>query len=174
MFFQTTMKLSEWFRRIGAMLTLATATLVFADAFSRNFLSAPLLGTAELAANAMVILLFLQVPHILMHRKLLRVTAFIGVMPRAVQHWSEIVAYLLGGLFFVGLVVFSVEPTVSGLQRGEFFGSVMFKIPAWPLRTTTLLLWAVCAACCFVVAAHLYRGTGPDEPDSGTDFLSQG
>lgn len=157
---------ATWLHRFGAVLALAIAALIFADAVKRNFFGQPIIGATEIAENAMLILVFLQVPHVLMSRKLLRVSALIERAPGPFSHLSEAAGYALGAVFFAVLVIYSWEPLVDGLSFGEFYGNVMFRIPAWLVRIPALILWGVCFVCCVTLALNLIsaqRATTADE-----------
>ncbi|MEC7763243.1 MAG: TRAP transporter small permease subunit [Pseudomonadota bacterium] len=142
---------------IGAALTVLVGGIVVLDAFLRNVVEAPMLGAAELVANAMVLLVFFQVPWVILTRRVLRATLLVDQLPASWARISETVAFLTGALFFFVISLRSIEPALAGFARSEYFGSVLFKIPAWPLRFGTLALWIVSGIACLVVAVRVYR-----------------
>lgn len=150
--------LARLLHRTGAVLTLLVAALVLLDVIRRNFFGQPFFGTPELVANTMLILVFLQVPYVLISRRLLRVSAIVDRMPVKVGQLSEAMGYLLGAVFFLVLVTFSWNPLIRGLASGEYFGNVMFRIPAWSIRIPAMALWAVCLVCCLVMALRSLKG----------------
>ncbi len=133
---------------IGAA-TIALLTLVILyDALGRLLFNRPFAGTTELAANAMVLITFLQMPYAILHGKLLRVTFLHDRVPAGAQRMLNALAFGVGAAFFAAIAWMSLEPLVHGMQTGEFYGTDAFRIPAWPLRGATFLLWIAAAIVC--------------------------
>lgn len=150
-------RLALYLHWLGAVVVLAIAGLSVYDTALRNIANVPLLGTPELVANGLVVLVFCQTPWVILNQKLLRVTILTHALPARLQVHFEAAAYLIGAAFFLAIAWFAFGPAMHSWERGEFFGSVMFRIPAWPIRFGTLVLWLVSAAACFVVIARLYQ-----------------
>lgn len=149
----------------GACLLVGITGVICYDIGGRLLFNRPFAGTAELASVALVMLTYLQAPHVLRERKLLRVTFFVDRLPPLLRSYFSAVAYLLGGAFFLALVVASWEPMLAGFADREFFGNDAFRIPAWPTRLGTLVLWIVAALVClgFVIDGLRGRMTETEE-----------
>jgi TRAP-type C4-dicarboxylate transport system permease small subunit len=149
----------------GACLLIALTAVICYDIAGRLLFNRPFPGTAELASVALVMLTYLQAPYVIRERKLLRVTFFIDRLPPRLRSYFNAFAYLLGGAFFLAMVIASWEPTLAGFAAQEFFGNDAFRIPAWPLRFGTLVLWVVAALVCLGFMFEGLRGrmTAPDE-----------
>ena len=133
---------------IGAA-TIALLTLVILyDACGRLLFNRPFPGTTELAANAMVLITFLQMPYAILHGKLLRVTFLYDRVPRGGRAALNALAFGVGAAFFAAIAAMGWAPLVHSVQSGEFYGTNAFRIPAWPLRGATFVLWLAAAAVC--------------------------
>lgn len=144
---------------VAGAAVLAFLTLVICyDVAGRLFFNKPFAGTAELAAVGLVLLTFMQTPYVIRERKLLRVTFFLDRMPPAVRSQFNALTYLLGAAFFIAMVIASWEPSIAGWNSGEFFGNDAFRIPAWPLRFGSIVLWVVAALVCIGFFAEGVRG----------------
>lgn len=142
----------------GACLLIALTLLIFYDVAGRLFFNRPFAGTAEVAGVGLVLLTYLQTPYVIRHRKLLRVTFFIDRMPAGLRSQLNALAYLFGGVFFIGMAIVSWEPAIIGWASGEFYGNDAFRVPAWPLRFGTLTLWIVSGLVCIGLVAEGLRG----------------
>ncbi|MBL8380285.1 MAG: TRAP transporter small permease [Burkholderiales bacterium] len=144
--------------KIGALLVVVMAAVIMYDALGRLLFNRPFAGTAELASTAMVVLTFLQVPYVILEKKLLRVTFLFDRVGPTARGALNVFAYLCGTLFFSVLFATSIEPALEGWRIGEYFGSAVFRIPGWPLRFATLFLWLVAALVCLYFLVEALRG----------------
>ena len=151
---------------MGACVLIAITGVICYDVLARMLFNKPFSGTAELASVGLVLLTYMQTPYVIRERKLLRVTFFIDRMPAMVRSQLNAFTYLLGGAFFIAMAISSWEPALSGWAGGEFFGNDAFRIPAWPLRFGTLVLWVIAAMVCVGYMAEGLRGRlGQSEQD---------
>lgn len=143
---------------LGAMMVAALTLVICYDVGGRLFFNRPFAGTAELAGVGLVLLTYLQTPYVIRKRKLLRVSFFLDLMPPVLRSWLNGFAYLMGAAFFIAIVIATWEPAIAGYASGEFFGNDAFRIPAWPLRFGTLVLWVVAALVCIGYVVEGLRG----------------
>ncbi|WP_372658017.1 TRAP transporter small permease [Hydrogenophaga sp.] len=143
---------------MGACVLTILTMVIFYDVTARTFFNTPFAGTAELAGVGLVLLTFMQTPYVIRERKLLRVTFFLDRVPPAVRSQLNAFTYLLGAAFFMAMVIASWEPSIAGWNSGEFFGNDAFRIPAWPLRFGSIVLWLIAAAVCVGFVAEGVRG----------------
>lgn len=141
----------------ACVLTLLTLVICY-DVAARMLFNKPFAGTAELVGVGLVLLTFMQTPYVIRERKLLRVTFFLDRLPPLVRSQLNAFTYLLGAAFFVAMVIASWEPSIAGWNTGEFFGNDAFRIPAWPLRFGSIVLWVIAAAVCIGFVAEGVRG----------------
>lgn len=157
--------MKTWFDRAllglhvaGAFFALVLAVVILYDVAGRMFFNKPFAGTVELTAIGLVLLTFLQAPYVIREKKLLRVTFFLDRVPPLVRSYMNAFAYIIGAAFFVSIFIASWEPAMHGLASGEFFGSDAFRIPAWPLRFGSIILWAIGAVVCISFAINGLAG----------------
>jgi len=133
---------------VGAATIALLTVVILYDALGRLLFNRPFPGTTELAANAMVLITFLQVPYAILHRKLLRVTFLLDRVPPGARAALDTLAFGAGAVFFAAIAVVAWAPLAHSVASGEFYGTNAFRIPAWPLRGATFLLWlAACLVC---------------------------
>lgn len=133
---------------VGAATIALLTVVILYDALGRLLFNRPFPGTTELAANAMVLITFLQVPYAILHRKLLRVTFLLDRVPPGARAALDTLAFGVGAVFFAAIAVVAWAPLAHSVASGEFYGTNAFRIPAWPLRGATFALWlAACLVC---------------------------
>lgn len=143
---------------VGAVIVVALTLVICYDVGGRLFFNRPFAGTAELAGVGLVLLTFMQTPYVLRQQKLLRVTFFLDRLPPLLRSYLNALANLIGAAFFIAILIAGWEPAITGYASGEFFGNDAFRIPAWPLRFGTLVLWVVAALVCIGYVVEGLRG----------------
>lgn len=137
----------------GACVLIVLTGVIFYDVAGRLLFNRPFAGTAELAGVGLVLLTFMQTPYVIKEQKLLRVTFFLNLMSPRLRSYFNAFTYVLGAAFFIAMTIASIDPAMAGFENGEFYGNDGFRIPAWPLRFGSIVLWVVAALVCigFVV-----------------------
>jgi TRAP-type C4-dicarboxylate transport system permease small subunit len=151
-------RIALWMHHVGAVLTLAVTAVICFDVGGRLLFNHPFSGGPELAATGLVMMVFLQVPHSILQRKLLRVTFLYdraGTIGRSVLNG---LAYVTGMVFFAFLCATSWEPLLESFRTAEFYGMDAFRIPAWPLRLMTFLLWLLASLTCLFLVRESLAG----------------
>lgn len=158
---------------LGAVLLAAMVVVILGDVVGRLVWNRPFAGTAELTGAGLVLLTFLQAPHVMREDRLLRVTFFYERVPPLLRSALAVLAWSIGAAVFLSFVVAGWEPALAGWRRGEFYGNDAFRLPAWPLRFGALLLWVVAIAVCLGWVAQALRpgsATAPAEPARNLNF----
>lgn len=158
-----------WMHRLGGALCAAVGAVIVADVAGRLFFNKPYEGTVELVATFIVILTFLQVPYAILEKKLLRVTFLVDAVPPSVRGALNALAYAVGTVFFAAICIISWEPTVQAISVGEYFGTDAFRIPGWPLRVSSLLLWLLSALACLHLCIEALAGRMTEKDDQLPD-----
>lgn len=140
---------------VGTAAIGALMLLIVADVLGRNFLNAPITGVSEIAARAVVAIVFLQVAAAILQKRLTRADFLVRrigrASPRAVA-LMEAAFCLVGSIVFALILWASWPKFVEAWQTAEFFGvQGVWTIPTWPFRGITVLGAAV------AVLAALYR-----------------
>jgi TRAP-type C4-dicarboxylate transport system permease small subunit len=140
---------------VGTAAIGALMLLIVADVVGRNMLDAPITGVSEIAARAVVAIVFLQVAAAILQKRLTRADFLVRrierASPRAVA-LLEAVFCLTGAIVF-GLILWASWPKFADAwTTAEFFGvQGVWTIPTWPFRGITVLGAGV------AVLAALYR-----------------
>lgn len=132
-------RLSRSIHLLSALWTLVLAVLIFCDVTSRSMLSQPIPGTKEIVQNSIVAITFLQLPLAIYSGSMLRTSVFADAVPTSIRRVLRTIAYSLGVVLFVGLVLSSYEPFVDAYRIGEYEGEGALRVPVWPLRGIILL-----------------------------------
>ena len=140
---------------VGTASIGALMLLIVADVIGRNFLNAPITGVSEIAARAVVAIVFLQVPAAILQLRLTRADFLVRRLqssnPRFVA-WLEALFCLAGAIVFALILWASWSKFLDAWQTKEFFGvQGVWTIPTWPFRGITILGSAI------AVLAALYR-----------------
>src|SRR5690606_26752542 len=143
---------------VGAAVLIARALLIICEVTGRRFGNRHVAGTAEVAGVGLVLLTYLQTPYVIRRRKLLRVTFFIDRIPAGLRSQLNGLAYLFGGAFFIGMTLVSWQPAVTSWIGNEFYGTDAFRVPTWPLRFGSLILWIISGLVCLGFVVEGIRG----------------
>jgi TRAP-type C4-dicarboxylate transport system permease small subunit len=130
---------------LGALLLFLLAILITYDVLVRALFNAPFAPTTELARNGVVIIAFLQLPHTIAARTLLKVTILQERASPVLRMCLEILGYVTGLVIFGALVLYSWPEMVEAFHTGAYEGSEAFRMPIGPIRLTAIILWAFAA-----------------------------
>lgn len=130
--------------------------LICADIIGRSIFNSPVQGVAEIVANSIVAIVFLQAAHALMCGRMTRTDILAG--------WLEVERPFAGGVMRIlfhlaGVAVFALiaqgtwPKLVDAWVEGEFFGAQgVFTAPVWPIKAC-LFFGASLTALAFAVQA---------------------
>ena len=155
--------LATWMHKLGALLAVLITALVCYDVIGRFAFNAPFPGTTEIAANAMVVMTFLQVPYAIVNYSLLRVTALRDRTGETTQRLLDGVAWAVALVIFGALVFATWEPLLKAIETSEFSGTDAFRIPVAPIKGIAIVLWIVSALACLKVMLEGFRGLAPEK-----------
>lgn len=156
--------LDAWIVRLNGLLHYAAALWLFglalvilADVLGRTLLNAPVQGTAEIVANSVVSIAFLQLCQAVREGRMLRVEMLDALLPERATHAISVAGCLLGALLFAAIAVASWEPMLNAWRIGEYAGyEGSLRIPTSPVRT---LLVAMAALATLNYLMMAYRGS---------------
>ncbi|NKB53988.1 MAG: TRAP transporter small permease subunit [Rhizobiaceae bacterium] len=132
--------LSRAIHLVSALWTLGLAILIFFDVAGRGLLNQPIPGTKEIIQNSVVAITFLQLPLAIFTGSMLRTTIFADAVPPFARRLLRSVGYVLGVLFFIGLVLSTYESAYDAWRIGEYEGEGALRVPTWPVRGLVLLM----------------------------------
>lgn len=134
----------------AAFWLFAIAVLIALDVCSRALLNAPFSGTAEIVANSVVSIVFLQLPSAIRNGGMLRAEILDIYLHRRSIERLQGFACILGAVLFLALAYSAWGPMIEAWTISEFAGNVStIKIPLAPIRTL-LLAMSILAAVNFL------------------------
>ncbi|MEM8811787.1 MAG: TRAP transporter large permease subunit [Pseudomonadota bacterium] len=112
--------------------------LICADIIGRTFFNSPVQGVAEIVANSIVAIVFLQAAHTVMSGRMTRTDILIGSLEenRPFAASTMRMAFHLAGIFVFALIAWGTWPKlVDAWVENEFFGAQgVFTAPVWPIK----------------------------------------
>lgn len=141
---------------LAAFWLFAIAVVICLDVSSRALFNAPFTGTAEIVANSIVSIVFLQLPSAVRSGGMLRAEILDIYLSPAVLNRIHAFGCGLGAILF-GAVAFSAwAPMVEAWSISEYAGNEStVEIPLSPIRTL-LVLMSILAAVNFLLMALDY------------------
>lgn len=126
--------ISQVLKYLAAALLVGVSILICADVLMRFAFNRPILGVAEIVANGIVVIAFLQLTYAVRQNSMLRSELILSLMGEKGKLISDTINALLGVLLF-GLVAWaSWHPLVRSINTSEFVGYSSFQLPVWPVR----------------------------------------
>lgn len=126
--------LSQMLKYLAASLLVLVAFLIAADVGMRFFLNAPIIGVAEIVANGILIIAFLQLTYAVRIDGMLRSELLINKLKGRPRLAFDAITAILGGLLFVLIAWASWDSMVRAIVVQEYEGHVSFPVPTWPVR----------------------------------------
>jgi TRAP-type C4-dicarboxylate transport system permease small subunit len=141
--------ISQTLKYLAACLLVFVAAMISLDVGMRFAFNAPIIGVAEIVANGILIVAFLQLSYAVRVDGMLRSELMIARLSGWPKLAFEVVSALLGALLF-GLIAWaSWDSMVRAIMVLEFEGHVSFPIPTWPVRL------AIVGCSCLAVLNYL-------------------
>ena len=145
----------------AALWAFGLAFYIFLDVLARN-LNMPIEGTAEIARDSIVTIVFLQIGYCVHIRGMLRADFFIAMFPPALQRALALIGFAFGIVFFVGIFVGAFGPAMEAWQTGEYEGAGAVHVPVWPARFAILIGCALAAFNYLLLLISVLQGA-PDQ-----------
>lgn len=145
---------------LAAFWAFGLGFYILVDVVARN-LGVQIDGTTEVAANSIVIIVFMQIAYCVHIRGMLRADMLTSVLPVSVTNMLRLFSAIVGALFFAAIVVGTYEPAIEAWNIGEWEGPENFRVPVWPARFA-VFIGAALAVISYVLAAfEIFRRTPP-------------
>lgn len=130
--------------------------LICADIFGRTVFNSPVQGVAEIVANSIVAIVFLQAAHALMSGRMTRTDLLIGPLEENRPFAAAVIRvfFHLAGIFVFAVIAQGTWPKlVDAWVEEEFFGAQgVFTAPVWPIKAC---LFGGAILTCFAFAAQI-------------------
>lgn len=138
---------------VAAFWVFAIAGLLCLDVLSRVVFNAPLAGTAEIVANSVVSIVFMQLPSAVRSGGMLRAEILDMYVSARILSALHAVGYALGAFLFLAVAWSAWGPMVEAWAIAEYAGNEStVEIPLAPVRTL-LVVMSVLAAVNFALMA---------------------
>ena len=149
-------RVSRALMTFAAFWAFALAFYILVDVVARN-MGVQIDGTAELAANSIVIIVFMQLAFCVHIRGMLRAEFLTHRLPVFAANLLNLFSAILGILFFAAIVAGTFEPAINSWIVGEWEGPENFHVPVWPARFAVLIGSALAVVSYLLAAAEILR-----------------
>jgi len=151
---------------LAAIWLCLIAMTIVVDVFGRFFFNSPLTGTAEIVANSVVSIAFLQIPFAIRTYGMLRTTVVLDKLGASGRRIFNITTYLLGIAVFAAISVSSWEPMLFSWSIGEYEGEGALRVPTYPVRTFIVIMSMVAAFAYLLLCLRELRGEASAEEET--------
>ena len=128
---------------LGTIATFALMFLVVADVAGRDLFKAPIKGVAEIAGQAIICIVFLQLASAINAGRMTRADFLLDILggQRAkIVQILELVFALLGALAIGIMAYAAIRPLEDAWTGNEFFGvQGYFTFPTWPTHVLVFM-----------------------------------
>lgn len=126
--------INQFLKYVAAALLLFVAVLIAFDVVMRFIFNKPVIGIAEIVANGIVIIAFLQLSYAVRIGGMLRSELLVNRLGATGKAVLEGIVSALGALLF-GLIAWaSLSPMMKAIRTLEFEGHASFQVPVWPVK----------------------------------------
>lgn len=154
-------RLANVILHLGVIIVVGVGVLIISDVIGRSWLGKPIIGTVELARNALVWIIFCQVPATILSGKMLRVVAIYSRLSPRWQQAIEALAASMALVLFLALIQYMWHPMLQAFEIGEADGGGALRTPMGPIRLGLIFLWFVCACSSALLLARVAYGLEP-------------
>jgi TRAP-type C4-dicarboxylate transport system permease small subunit len=157
------------FHLISVFGLLAIALLVCADVVSRGLFNQPVPGTAEMVANTLVALVFLQLPFAVLSNGMIRATVVYDATSDRGRLAIETFTCLLG-IFICGAIAYGGwRPMLEAIEMGAYEGEGAFRVPVWPVRIVLVAMSALASVAYFAMLVNAWRKGAPKDSSAAVE-----
>jgi TRAP-type C4-dicarboxylate transport system permease small subunit len=125
-------------------------------------------GAAEYIRNALIVIIFLQLPYAVRIQSMLSVDILVGHLPRRSAVPLAIFGCLLGILFFGAVAAGAIGPAVDAWVKGEYEGEGVVDVPAWPAKFSIVVGCGLAAFYYCVRIVEIFKWGLPVGPSAET------
>lgn len=155
---ETVTRLTSLISAAASLWIFGLMLLICADIFGRTLLNTPVQGVAEVVANSIVAIVFLQLAHTLMTGRMTRADFVIAGLEETRPFAAAVYrgVFHLAGIACFALIAEGTWPKlVEAWTNSEFFGAQgVFEAPVWPIK---LCIFAGSILTCVAFAAMIAR-----------------
>lgn len=128
---------------VGTTLILFLIAVMLIDIGGRLLLSHPLAGVPEMVSMAIIAIVFLQLPHAVASRAMIRSGMLIDALEAERPRLGALVnaaCNLVGALVFLAITYASSHFLLRAWRNEDTYGTAgVFEFPQWPLRAVIVV-----------------------------------
>lgn len=166
MFEKAVMEATRLLHILAAIWLCILAMTIVVDVFGRFVFNSPLTGTAEIVANSVVAIAFLQIPFAIRTYGMLRTTVVLEHLGDSGRRIFNIATYLLGVFLFALLAWSSWDSMIFSWSIGEYEGEGSLRVPTYPVRTFIVVMSGIAALAYLLLALRELRGDATAEEET--------
>lgn len=151
---------------LAALWLCLIALTIVIDVVGRFFFNSPLTGTAEIVANSVVAIAFLQIPFAIRTYGMLRTTVVLQKLGPGGRKVFNIVTYLVGIAVFLTIAWGSWDSMIFAWSIGEYEGEGALRVPTYPVRSFIVFMSVVAAFAYLLLCVREIRGDAPAEEET--------
>ncbi|MCE7029233.1 TRAP transporter small permease subunit [Jiella avicenniae] len=156
--------ISQLLKYAAAVLLILVSLLIAADVVLRFFFNSPIDGVAEIVANGIVVIAFMQLAYAVRINGMLRSEFVLDRLGPLGRRMLESLNALLGVLLFALIAWASWSPMARSIATGEFAGYAGFQMPVWPIRLA-IEACSILAVVAYLLIALRSLLVGVDHPE---------
>jgi TRAP-type C4-dicarboxylate transport system permease small subunit len=134
---------------IGTLVVLGLVVVVSFDIVARGVFNSPFLGAVEVVQFSMVLIVFLQLPDVVLVNRLTRSDGFLALIGNRHPKVGRVMGIIIDAVaaLFLGMIAFAIWPEFTEmLETRDYFGVPgVFTAPWWPIKLTIFISAALCA-----------------------------
>jgi TRAP-type C4-dicarboxylate transport system permease small subunit len=136
---------------ISSAWVVCLALIILIDVVGRGIFSAPFKGAPEIIGNSIAVMAFLQAPHAISLRAMLRGELVDQYLSPGARRMLDAFCYMLGTALFAAICYASIDPAVHAWDIGEYEGEGALRVPTYPVRMVIIALSALASLNYFVL-----------------------
>ena len=160
---------ARMFHIVSVFGLLAIALLVCADVVSRGMFNQPVPGTAEMVANTLVGLVFLQLPFAVLSNGMIRATVVYDAANDRGRLAIETITCLLGMGICGAIAYGGWGPMIEAVEMGAYEGEGALRVPVWPVRIILVGMSAIAAVAYFAMLVNAWRNGAPKDSSAAVE-----
>jgi TRAP-type C4-dicarboxylate transport system permease small subunit len=143
---------------LAAVLAFLLCFLVVADVLGRVIFNHPVKGTPEIISLSIVLICYLQTGYAIRSGGMLRVEALTSRLPDSVNRVLNVIAALLGVLFFSVIFYGSVDGALYAWTSNEYEGEGALRVPVWPAKFVIVMGSLLATINYLIILMQVIRG----------------
>ncbi|MCY0092601.1 TRAP transporter small permease subunit [Hoeflea ulvae] len=161
--------INQTLKYVAAALLLFVAVLIAFDVIMRFIFNKPVIGIAEIVANGILIIAFLQLSYAVRIGGMLRSELLVNRVGKRGKAVLEAVTSALGMVLFSLIAWASWSPMMSAIRTLEFEGHASFQVPVWPVKVV-IVSCAILAVLNYLILIAKAAGGEPEPTGSVVDL----